>query len=124
MAEFGGKGNVNTIIEAMRDVFVAERFGEFKMPWYFPSINEYARLLDESGFEILYIELKPRLTHIDDVANWLEVFASGVVSHLNNKNRETFKQEVKKMLHSSKLYKDSKWYADYVRIRFKVKKRD
>ncbi|WP_456400350.1 class I SAM-dependent methyltransferase, partial [Persephonella sp.] len=46
VAEFGGKGNIRSIIQAMEQVFEENpEFGEFKNVWYFPDVNEYKELL-------------------------------------------------------------------------------
>lgn len=123
IAEFGGYGNIRHLTEAMEDVFDQhEEYGEFKNPWYFPKEAEYQELLEACGFTIDYIELIPRATKIDDISNWLDIFANGIVSHLSKEQQENFKQEVRTIL-KPKIYNEKDgWVADYVRLRLKATK--
>ena len=123
ITEFGGEGNVKAIVDAMQEVFKNNKeYKEFENPWYFPSVNEYKKLLEDEGFEVDYIKLIPRPTPIDDISNWLELFTNGLTKHLNKEQEQKFRDEVKKLL-KPKLYnqKDG-WVADYVRIRVKAVK--
>ena len=58
--------------DAMQAVFDShEEYGAFQNPWYFPKETEYKELLEANGFRVDAIELIPRPTVIDDIANWL-----------------------------------------------------
>ena len=86
VAEFGGKGNMQSVVEAMEEVFkMHPEFGEFNNPWYFPSVNEYKKVLEEFGFEVEYIELINRPTPMLSLAKWLDIFANGICQNLTNK---------------------------------------
>ena len=118
VAEFGGEGNVHHIVEAMREVFSRHpEYGEFDDFWFFPSTDEYQMMLEQEGFDVVYIERIPRPTPIDDIAHWLAVFSNGVTENLSHAERELFRDEVREIL-KSKIYSDEDgWVADYVRIR-------
>jgi len=121
IAEFGGFGNIEYLITAMKEVFIKhEEYGEFKNPWTFPSAIEYKRLLEVGGFKVEYIEIIPRPTSIDDIRNWLDIFANGIVSHLTFEQQETFKEEVREILKPKIYSKKDGWVADYVRLRLKA----
>lgn len=124
IAEFGGEGNMHTVVEAIEEVFRRHpEFGAFRNPWYFPSVEAYRDLLEACGFEVAYIEQIPRPTPIDDIAHWLDVFANGIVSHLREEQKVLFNKEVRKLVRS-KLYDDvNGWQADYVRLRVQAFKR-
>lgn len=50
-AEFGGKGNVQTIIQGITEG-LSHDYGidaAHRNPWYFPSIGEYSALLEKVG---------------------------------------------------------------------------
>ena len=97
-----------------------QEYGTFNNPWYFPSDEYYKKLLADNGFKVEYIELIPRPTSIDDISNWLDIFANGIVSHLTNKQQLKFKQEVREIL-KPKIYTEKNgWVADYVRLRLKA----
>ena len=123
IAEFGGYGNIKYLTDAMQEVFDKNKeYGEFNNPWYFPKDTEYKQMLEANGFEVEYIELIPRPTKVDDIANWLDIFANGIVSHLTKEQQSHFKQEVREIL-KPKIYSDKEgWVADYVRLRLKATK--
>jgi trans-aconitate methyltransferase len=53
--QFGGAGNVATLIEVLRHVMgdpvYARWFDNFRWPWYMPQLEEYERLLAHSDFK-------------------------------------------------------------------------
>lgn len=121
IAEFGGYGNIEFLIEAMKEVFYShEEFGEFKNPWYFPSDTEYKKLLQNNGFFVKHIELIPRPTKIDDISHWIDIFANGITSYLNATQKSQFKEEVREILKPKIYSKSDGWVADYVRLRLKA----
>ena len=76
-AEFGGAGNVATIVGALKKVLPAHGL-DFEQcnPWYFPTAEEYAEKLEEHGFAVETIVLVPRRTPVPgDIADWLGSFA-------------------------------------------------
>jgi 2-isopropylmalate synthase len=124
IAEFGGCGNIKYLTEAMQEVFDNHKeFGSFNNPWYFPKDTEYKQLLENNGFNVEYIELIPRSTKIDDISNWLDIFANGIVSHLTDEQQKQFKQEVRAILKPKIYSEEDGWVADYVRLRLKATKR-
>jgi SAM-dependent methyltransferase len=123
VAEFGGEGNAYRLVKAMEEVFAKHKeFGDFDNPWYFPSIQEYSDLLNSEGLRVEYIELIPRPTPIDDIGNWLDIFANGVTKNLTLKELETFKLECRDILEEQIYTKESGWVLDYVRLRVKAVK--
>ena len=97
--------------------------GKFSNPWYFPSIVEYAQVLDNAGFEINYLELMPRPTPLKTgIYGWLKVFAQGITNHLNSEEQDFFIAEVEKRLKPIIFSEEDGWLADYVRLRFKARK--
>jgi ubiquinone/menaquinone biosynthesis C-methylase UbiE len=52
VAEFGGKGNVQMIVNAALEMFRKEGIKNQadRIPWYFPSIGEYASMMEKSWF--------------------------------------------------------------------------
>lgn len=123
IAEFGGYGNIKFLTDAMQKVFNEHKeFGTFNNPWNFPKDTDYKQLLEENKFNVEYIELIPRPTKIDDISNWLDIFANGIISHLTQEQQSVFKQEVREIL-KPKIYSEKDgWVADYVRLRLKAYK--
>ena len=121
VAEFGGQGNVQHIVAAMRTVFGRHPvYGMFDDFWFFPTPEQYTHILEQHGFEVSYIKLIPRPTPIDDISHWLVVFTNGVTEHLNQSQTEQFRAEVREILTSSLYTQRDGWVADYVRLRVKA----
>ena len=110
VAEFGGYGNIATLLKAMQEVFRENTgFGEFKNPWFFPSVAEYKTLLEKQGFKINSIELIPRPTPLKSgVEKWLEIFAKGITSHLDPEQKILFLSAVKNKLMPCRPYLQKK----------------
>ena len=125
VCEFGGEGNAYYLVSAMQEVFTNHpEFGDFDNPWYFPSVEIYTSLLESEGFSVEYIEIIPRPTPMDDIANWLDIFANGVTSSLSVEQYAVFKKEVIEIL-KNKIYSEKDgWMLDYKRLRVRAIKVD
>jgi 2-isopropylmalate synthase len=126
IGEFGGQGNIQALTSQMSATFQEfPEFGEFHNPWYFPSTEEFALVLERTGFQIQYIELISRPTPLKSgIENWLDIFANNITNHLNSEQKEIFIAEVTKKLKPLIFSETEGWVADYVRIRFKTLKTD
>nr|WP_307731570.1 class I SAM-dependent methyltransferase [Microseira wollei] len=122
VAEFGGKGNVQAIYQAICSALaeMGHPSPEALSPCYYPSIGEYATRLEKQGFEVTNAVLFDRPTPLEDgdagMANWIEMFANGFLSGLSDIERIQVIQSVEKRLQPM-LYRDGTWFADYRRIR-------
>lgn len=119
--EFGGYGNNALIHNALQKEFQLRSLF-YKSPFYFPTIGEYSQLLEKAGFKIVYATLFDRKTELsgkDGLADWIKMFIKIPFEKIDDKiKNEIICSTVKRL--SKKLYLDNKWYADYVRIRFKA----
>jgi trans-aconitate methyltransferase len=122
VAEFGGKGNLHRLHAAVKRTILSFGFGggeEFNL-WYFPSIGEYATLLEQRGLETTYATLFDRPTPLEGAENgmreWLDTFTSNFLTRLTPEQRPRFFEQVETELRPV-LYSDGKWMADYRRIR-------
>lgn len=121
VAEFGGKGNVGAIVRALLSVLSEIGYPEPESlnPWYFPTIGEYAGLLEKRGFEVGYAVLFDRPTLLEGgsagMVNWIEMFAGGFLSGLSDDVRSRVILAVEERLRSTQ-YRDGTWMADYRRI--------
>lgn len=124
VGEFGGHGNIQCIINAMREIFTENpRFGEFSIPWYFPTDREYANVLTANGFRINSIGLIPRPTPLKSgVREWLKIFANYLISELDNDEAEDFLVSVEDRVKANLFSESHGWTADYVRLRFSASK--
>lgn len=122
VAEFGGRGNVSQIIEAMlsvlRDTGYPSREG--RNPWYFPSIGEYAALLEGQGLEPTSAALFDRPTLLEGgaggLALWLEMFGDSFMAGIPAADRRRIVAGIEDRLRPT-FFRDSAWYADYRRLR-------
>jgi trans-aconitate methyltransferase len=126
VAEFGGKGNVGELLAAVGRAWTRLAFpGPAPRPWYFPSVAEYAGLLEQHGLEVIDASLFDRPTPLEDgehgLRNWLEMFGSSFLDKLSREEREraitTVEQEAR-----AGLQRDGHWVMDYRRLRVVAKR--
>ena len=120
--EFGGYGNNALIHAALAETFAG--FGlDYANPFYFPSVGEYAPLVEQAGFLIETALLFDRLTELkgpDGLYDWINMFVKVPFEAIGDEDtKEQIKQKAVASLRP-KLYIDGKWYADYVRLRMKA----
>jgi trans-aconitate methyltransferase len=119
VAEFGGKGNVQRILEGISAV-LARRGYPFSSPWYFPSVGEYSSLLESHGFEVNNASLFDRPTPLEHpragLSEWMRMFGSPFLSSLPGHEVEEILVELNEAVRPS-LFRDGQWLADYRRIR-------
>ncbi len=122
VVHFGGYGNNRLIHEALAKAF-AEQGYSYQVPFYFPSIGEYASLLEQAGFEVRYAVLFDRMTELmgeDGMKDWIHMFISTPFYAVSEEaQREAIRNRAVELLKKD-LYRDGKWYADYVRLRIKA----
>jgi trans-aconitate methyltransferase len=121
VAEFGGKGNVQLIVQAIKKVLTQLGFAEHakRNYWYFPSIGEYTSLLEKHGFRVLYAVHFDRDTELQDsdgIQNWIKMFGGAYLAGLQNEEIKEVLCKVEEDLKET-IYKNGKWYADYKRLR-------
>jgi trans-aconitate 2-methyltransferase len=128
VAEFGGKGNVNAIVTAIHHALESADYPVKPDPnlWYFPSLGEYATLLEKQGFSVTYATLFERPTALEDgekgLQNWLEMFvANGILQQVSTNERSSIIQQIEDRLRPE-LYRDGTWVVDFIRIRVVARK--
>jgi trans-aconitate methyltransferase len=120
--EFGGKGNVQIIVDQLRDSLRTRNYlkqSDLDL-WYFPSIGEYSTELESVGFRVLLAEHYDRPTELADeksgIKDWISMFAESFFKDVSYNHIEEIKNEVQKKV-KEKCLKNGKWFADYKRIR-------
>jgi trans-aconitate methyltransferase len=123
VAEFGGHGNIRKMQSAFEQTLSelsAAAQGEIN-PWYYPSVSEYATLLEKNGFEVRFITLFDRPTPLADgeagMRNWIAMFGSDFLAKLTPETHEPFFRRVDELLRPE-LFREGQWWADYRRLRF------
>lgn len=122
VGEFGGKGNIASIQEALSAALVSRGI-EPHSPWYFPSPEDYAALLKKEGFRVEVLELIARPTLLPGgVDDWIRTFGRTYLLAVPEMEREDFLEEVVGALRPRLCDTQGGWTADYIRLRFKVVK--
>ena len=121
VTEFGGKGCAEAIHSTLEKCY-SERGLKYPRVFYFPTVGEYASVLEKAGFRIAFASLFDRPTPQntqDGLKDWIRMFVKKPFEGME----ETLKSEILKEAEDklrSRLYIDGKWYIDYVRIRVKA----
>ncbi|MEO2206365.1 class I SAM-dependent methyltransferase [Paenibacillus pabuli] len=127
VAEFGGKGNVQTIVNALEAVLEQKTgiHAADRNPWYFPTIGEYSSILEGRGFLVRQAYLYDRPTQLQDgekgVEGWLAHFGGDYFAGLSKEQIEEVCLETSKIV-LPKLWIDDAIYADYKRLRVEAVK--
>lgn len=120
VAELGGHGNVASIvtalIAALNEIGID---GRKRNPWFFPSPDYYAGLLEQHGFKLNLIQLTPRPTPLPTgISGWLATFANPFLNDLDDRKKEHVLSSVQGWLEPSLCDEFGNWTADYVRLKF------
>ncbi|MCC2686203.1 MAG: class SAM-dependent methyltransferase [Paenibacillaceae bacterium] len=122
VAEFGGRGNVETVIKAISHVLEKD-YGihtALRNPWFFPSLAQYSLLLEQQGFRVVYAVHFDRPTGMKDgddgLKHWLSGFAGEFFEGLLEKEIRDATEKIKEEIRDE-LFSDGVWYVDYKRLR-------
>ena len=127
VVEFGGHGNVEVLIQgayaALRRLGVEdpERYN----PWYFPSVGEYAALLERCGLAVVYATLFDRETPLaggsQGLDSWFRMFGMRLCEALRPEKYGEFLRLVEEFA-APRLFREGQWVADYRRLRINATK--
>ena len=120
--EMGGRGNVEQIwkaaVRALAEMGVPNP--EELSPWFYPSIGEYAPLLEEGGLTVTFAVLFDRPTPLEGgecgLREWLEMFGMFAGEVLRPGQRDELMSRIETLARPT-LYRDGVWTADYKRLR-------
>lgn len=131
VAEFGGARCVQRVRDALRDELTergrtgygtpgeAGVQGEAGVPaWFFPSVPQYARILEQAGLWVrtaLWFERPTRLEGSRGLENWLELFCLPLLRALGEQRAQVV-QGVEERCRAA-LFHDGSWWLDYTRLR-------
>jgi trans-aconitate methyltransferase len=128
VAEFGGRGNTDALLEAVYQELDSLGVGEPQSlnPWYYPGVAEYATVLERVGLEVTFAALFDRPTPLevgnDALANWLAMFGTCFTDVLAPELRGPFVRRVEERA-AHRLRPDGVWTVDYRRLRIRAVKR-
>jgi SAM-dependent methyltransferase len=124
VAEFGGAGNVGRVSRAIAAGLAAVGAPAFESldPWYFPTIGQYAAVLERVGFEVTFARLFDRPTLVEGgLRRWIEMFGSAFLATVPAERREAFFAEAERAA-SGALFREGQCYADYRRLRVNARR--
>lgn len=118
--EMGGKGCGETVHRALETVFAAHGY-TYRRPHYFPTIGEYAPLLESHGLRVQYAFLFDRDTRVegdDGVGSWIRMFLRNPFrwENISEEESEEIIREAVELVRPALLREDG-WHVDYVRLR-------
>lgn len=120
--EFGGKNNVKRIVDALKTTL--KKFGynenaqrEF---WFFPSLAEYAALLEADDFTVRHASYYDRKTELNDnesgIKDWIMMFGEQFLEGIKEEDIDDILNISQDEIKSTN-YENGKWFADYKRLR-------
>jgi SAM-dependent methyltransferase len=115
VAELGGRGNIRSVVAAFHKVLGADA----RLPWRYPSVGEFASILDRHGLETrqgLLFDRPTRVEGPDGMEHWLEIFAGAVAGDADETRRREIWREISEVLRPTH-YRDGVWTLDYRRLR-------
>lgn len=121
--ECGGHGCGARIHAALRRAF-SGRGLDYEMPFYFPTVGEYAPQVEAAGLRVTDAFLFDRPTRLegpDGMADWIRMFVKRPFDGLDNAlATELVSAAVDELRGDPELFRDGAWYADYVRLRMRA----
>ncbi len=121
VAEMGAKGNIDIIAAAVRQALQELLHVDVPHGWYFPSLGDYAPLLERGGFELRYAWTFDRPTPLegdDGMLNWLRMFGGGLFRGVPEGVIPEAMRLAERRLRDTSRFAGGRWVADYRRLRF------
>lgn len=122
VAEMGGHGNIAAIRAALS--VAVEPFdidAESAGANVFFAVAEYADMLQRHGFQVDVIDLVPRPTALPTgIEGWLRTFRRSLLDQLSVDDQSAVITRVSELLRPILCDRSGRWFADYVRLRFRA----
>lgn len=126
VGEMGGEGNIATLRSGLRAELI-ERGYELPAddPQFYASVAEFRRIYAAAGFNEIDARIIPRETDLPNgIAPWVLTFRAGWldVAGVPEEERQDIAWAVARRLEPKLRRPDGSWFADYVRLRFTMRK--
>lgn len=126
VGEMGGAGNIATLRAGIRSE-LAERGYPLPAedPQWYPTIEEFTSIYRRAGFTDVEARLVDRPTDLaGGIQGWLRAFRSGLfdVAMVPESERDEIGAAIERRLAPSLRRADGSYFADYVRLRFSMRK--
>ncbi len=126
VGEMGGDGNIATLRAALRDELIARGYPvPATDPQWYPTPQAFAQVYAAAGFADIDARLIPRPTPLPTgVTGWLRTFRAGFMdtAQVPDAEQPIVAQAVENRLAPAFRQPDGTWVADYVRLRFSMRK--
>jgi SAM-dependent methyltransferase len=125
VGEMGGAGNVATIWAAVRAELVARGHPPTGETHWYPSIEDFTATYAAAGFTDIEARLIPRPTPLPTgVAGWVKTFRSGLMNAdgIPEAEQAEIGEAAERRTEAQLRQPDGSWLADYVRLRFSIRK--
>jgi SAM-dependent methyltransferase len=128
VGEMGGEGNLATLRKALREELTGRGYVmPNRDPAWYAGAEEFTRLYVMTGFMQVHAELIPRPTPLPGgAADWVKTFRAGVmdVAMVPEWERDDIAAAVEARVAPALRQPDGSWCADYMRLRFSMRKPD
>lgn len=126
VAELGGTGNVASLLNAVSEALREQGSPPAQRPWYFPTLAEYASVLEKEGFEVVYAMLFDRPTPLEGgesgLRGWLRMFGQPVLPGRASESDELLQRVEEKARPGLFDPESGSWTIDYRRLRIAARK--
>jgi SAM-dependent methyltransferase len=126
VGEMGGEGNVRILRRGIREELTERGYPvPAEDPQWYASPSAFRRVYLDAGFEEIEANLIERPTPLPTgISGWVKTFRTGWmdVAGVAPEDREEIAQAIEQRLAPELRNDDGSYYADYVRLRFKMTK--
>ncbi|WP_010492615.1 methyltransferase domain-containing protein [Paenibacillus elgii] len=120
VAEFAGSGNVAVLTAAIEQALETHGYASAgRNPWYFPTIGEYASLLEQIGFRVTlaqHFDSPTPLKGESGVRNWLDKFADYFFPDVTPADKASIYRAIEEKVRPH-INREGQWMADTRRLR-------
>jgi SAM-dependent methyltransferase len=126
VGEMGGEGNIATLRAGIRAELTKRGYEvPAEDPQWYPSVEAFTRIYERAAFRDIDAQIIPRETDLPSgVAEWVKTFRAGWldVAGVPEDERAEVADAVERRLAPHLQRPDGSWFADYVRLRFAMRK--
>ena len=126
VGEMGGEGNIAALRGGIRAELMARGYPvPAEDPQWYPTPEQFSRVYRDAGFTDIEAEIIPRETELAaGVAEWVKTFRAGWLdaAQVPEGDRDEVAAAIERRLEPQLRRPDGSWFADYVRLRFTMRK--